>query len=223
MRGIIILTSDERAYRIGQVIETRGIEYAPVAPDTTYIIHGVKITEKEIKRWVDVVSYRMVFVLDKMPKLSKTIKELIIVDKSLKAGRDGFKREVEMMFRWDDRTRVFKSIRGVLPIPLALAFLRRNKIEEIELWRMLAQTSYTLPAEYTESLLAYGLKSSRSRWEWPKKSKKKESPPDGFRESDKYWENIIALDGKVRNDLRTKGEPLPKGVKKGKESILEWL
>ena len=50
MRGIIILTSDERAYRTGQVIETRGIEYAPVAPDTTYIIHGVKITEKEINK-----------------------------------------------------------------------------------------------------------------------------------------------------------------------------
>lgn len=224
MKGIIILTSDERAYRVGQVIESRGIEYAPVAPDTTYIIHGVKITEKEIKRWVDVVSYRMVFVIDKMPKLSKTIKEEIIVDKSLKAGSTGFKREVDMMFRWDNRTRVFTEIsKNPIPIPLALSFLRKNRVEEIELWRLLSQTKFTLPAMYTEALLAYGVRPRRGMWQWPSKSVKHESPPDGFRESDKYWRNIIALDGKVRNELRTKGEPLPKGVKKGKESILEWV
>ena len=79
MQGIVILTSDERAYRVGNVVETRGIEFPPVAPNTTYIIHGVKVTEKEIKRWTDVVSYRMVFVIDKLPKLSKKIKEEIIV------------------------------------------------------------------------------------------------------------------------------------------------
>ncbi len=224
MQGIVILTSDERAYRVGSVVETRGIKFPPVAPDTTYIIHGVKITEKEIKRWVDVVSYRMVFVIDKLPKLSKKIKEEIIVDKSLKAGSNGFKREVDMMFRWENRTRVFTEMsKNPIPIPLALSFLRKNRVEEIELWRLLSQTKFTLPAMYTEALLAYGVRPQRSMWQWPSKSVKHESPPDGFRESDKYWRNIIALDVETRNELREKGDPLPKDVKKKSEATVKWV
>ena len=222
MKGIVILTSDERAYRVGTVIESRGIKFPPVAPETTYIVHLPRITEKEIKRWVEVVSYRLVFVVDKIPTLSKGIKEEIIIDKSLKK-KSGFSREIELLSQLENRTRVYHSISGVLPIPLALAFLRRNKVEEIELWRLLAQTTFTLPVEYTESLLAYGVKPSRTRWDWPKKSAKSETPPDGFRESDKYWRNIIALDAGVRNELRSKGEPLPKGVKKTKEGVFNWL
>lgn len=224
MQGIVILTSDEGAYRVGSVVETRGIQFPPVAPDTTYIIHGVKVTEKEIKRWTDVVSYRMVFVIDKLPKLSKKIKEEIIVDKSLKVGTTGFKREVDMMFRWDNRTRVFAEMsKNPIPIPLALSFLRKNRVEEIQLWRLLSQTKFTLPAMYTEALLAYGVRPRRGMWEWPSKSVKHESPPDGFRESDKYWRNIIALDAETRNELREKGEPLPKGVKKKSEERVKWL
>jgi hypothetical protein len=224
MQGIVILTSDETGYRVGNVVETRGINFPPVAPNTTYIIHGVKVTEKEIKRWTDVVSYRMVFVIDKLPKLSKKIKEEIIVDKSLKAGSTGFKREVDMMFRWDNRTRVFTEIsKNPIPIPLALSFLRKNRVEEIELWRLLSQTKFTLPAMYTEALLAYGVRPRRGMWQWPSKSVKHESPPDGFRESDKYWRNIIALDTETRNTLRTNNESLPKSVKKTQESVLKWV
>ena len=224
MQGIVILTSDERAYRVGSVVESRGIQFPPVAPNTTYIVHGVKVTEKEIKRWLDVVSYRMVFVLDKLPKLSKKIKEEIIVDKSLKAGSTGFKREVDMMFRWDNRTRVFTEMaKNPIPIPLALSFLRKNRVEEIELWRLLSQTKFTLPAMYTEALLAYGVRPQRGMWQWPSKTVKHESPPDGFRESDKYWRNIIALDVGTRNELREKGEELPSSMKKKSEAQLKWV
>ena len=222
MQGIVILTCDERAYRVGTVVETRGIKFPPVAPETTYIVHGVKITEKEIKRWVEVVSYRLVFVVDKIPKLSKGIKEEIIIDKSLKVV-GGFKQEIEMLFRWDDRTRVFKRIQSKLPIPLALSFLRKNKVEEIELWRLLSQTKFTLPTMYSEAVLVYGLKPSKARWEWPSKSKKVESPPDGFRASDLYWREIVSLDAEVRNELRVKSNELPAGVKKTQESILRWI
>lgn len=222
MQGIVILTSDERAYRTGTVVESRGIKFPPVAPETTYIVHGVKITEKEIKRWIEVVSYRLVFVIDKVPKLSKGIKEEIIIDKSLKV-KGGFKQEIEMLFRWDDRTRVFKRIQNNLPIPLALSFLRKNKVEEIELWRLLSQTKFTLPTMYSEAVLVYGLKPSKARWEWPSKSKKAESPPDGFRSSDLYWREIISLDAEARNDLRAKSKELPKGVKKTQEGILRWI
>ena len=63
MKGIVILTADERAYKRGLVIETAGMVHAPTNKDITYIVHLKKITEKEIKRWMDVVAYRLVFVV----------------------------------------------------------------------------------------------------------------------------------------------------------------
>ena len=223
MKGIIILTADERAYRVGQVIETRGITHAPVAPNTTYIIHGVKITEKEIKRRVDIPSYRMVFVIDKLPKLSKTIKEEIIIDKSLKSS-SGFNREVDMLFRWENRTRVFTEFaKNPIPLPLALSFLRKNRLEEIELWRLLAQTKFTLPIMYSEALLVYGVQARRGGWEWPSKSVKQDDAPEGFRSSDKYWREIIQTSAEVRNEVRAKTKELPSGMKKTQEKILRWI
>ena len=76
--GVIILTNDETSYKVGKYIETRKIEYPPSAPKTTYIIHCDRITEKEIKRWMNVVSYRMVFVVKKLPTISQQTKEEII-------------------------------------------------------------------------------------------------------------------------------------------------
>ena len=46
MKGILILTADERAYKNGLVIETGGIVHPPTRTDITYICHMTKITEK---------------------------------------------------------------------------------------------------------------------------------------------------------------------------------
>lgn len=223
MKGTIILTSDARAYRGGYVVETRGIVDSPTAPKTTYIVHLGKVTEEEIKRWMDIVSYRMVIVIDKMPKLTKAIEAEVIIDKSLFAGKVNYKTAMDALFRWGDRTRVHKTFVGV-PIPLALSFLRNNRIEEIELWRMLADVTFTLPKEYAEAVMCYGLKPSRTHVKWPKKNSKKDERPPMFRESDLYWRQIVHSDAGLRNDIRTNNiDKLPNEIHRRRESVYEWI
>lgn len=219
--GVVILTADERHYKTGDYIESKDIQYSPVKPDTTYIVHLNSIKEKEIERWLDVVSYRLVFVVEALPKLSERIKEKIIIDKTLTESKQSFKREIDAMFRWGDRNRV-KQMVDKVPIPLAIAFLRENRIDDIRLWRLLADTTFVLPEMYSKALLAYGVKPINAQTKWPKKKKKEVERPSNFRESDIYWEQIISVSAKVRNEIREADE-IPHTVKKTKERILDWI
>ena len=72
---MIFLTSDERPFKEGDFIISHDLNYLPTAPSTTYIVFKNKLKEKEILDWIDVVSFRLVYVVDKLPKLSKTTKE----------------------------------------------------------------------------------------------------------------------------------------------------
>jgi hypothetical protein len=223
MKGIIILTADERAYKKGHVIETAGLIYAPTRQDITYIVHLRKITEKEIKRWIDVVGYRLVFVVEKLPTISPATKEQIIIDKSLLKEQTNHKRQIDALLRWSDRQRVHRAFTG-MPIPLALAFLRENKKDDMRLWRMLADVAFTLPNEYAEAVMVYGIKPSRAAVKWPKKKKASDERPTMFRKSDKYWREIISSDAEVRNEVR-KGniDNLPRTLKKRQEKVSKWL
>jgi hypothetical protein len=223
MKGILILTADERAYKNGLVIETGGIVHPPTRTDITYICHMTKITEKEIKRWLDVIGYRMVVVVEKLPTLSQETKDAIIIDKSLLVGKPNHKKQIDALFRWSDRKRVHQAFEGI-PIPLALSFLRENKVDDIELWRMLADVTFTLPIEYAEAVMVYGVKPSRKQVKWPKKKAKEDERPSIFRKSDLFWREIIEADASERNSLRDNNvQDLPKSVKKRKEKVLSWL
>jgi hypothetical protein len=223
MKGILILTADERAYKNGLVIETGGIVHPPTRTDITYICHMTKITEKEIKRWLDVIGYRMVVVVEKLPTLSQETKDAIIIDKSLLVGKPNHKKQIDALFRWSDRKRVHQAFEGI-PIPLALSFLRENKVDDIELWRMLADVTFTLPKEYAEAVMVYGVKPSRKQVKWPKKKAKEDERPSIFRKSDLFWREIIEADASERNSLRDNNvQDLPKSVKKRKEKVLSWL
>lgn len=223
MKGIVILTADERAYKQGQVIETGGFVHPPTRKDITYIVHLRKITEKEIKRWMDVVGYRLVVVVEKLPTLSEATKEAVIIDKSLLVGKPNYKRQMDALFRWSDRKRVHQAFEGV-PIPLALSFLRENKKDDMPLWRMLADVSFTLPNEYAEAVMVYGVKPSRQQVKWPKKKAKADERPTMFRKSDKYWREIIAADAEARNEVRTNNvDNLPRTLNKRREKVSQWL
>jgi len=223
MKGIVILTADERAYKQGHVIETAGMVHAPTRQDITYIVHLRRITEKEIKRWMDVVGYRLVFVIEKMPKISEATKEEIIVDKSLLKEQTNHKRQIDALLRWSDRQRVHRAFTG-MPIPLALSFLRENKRDDMHLWRMLADVAFTLPNEYAEAVMVYGIKPSRAAVKWPKKKKAADDRPAMFRKSDKYWREIISSDAETRNQLRSGNlDSLPTVMKRRKENISQWL
>lgn len=223
MKGIVILTADERAYKQGQVIETGGFVHPPTRQDITYIVHLRRITEKEIKRWMDVVGYRLVIVVEKLPSLSEATKEAVIIDKSLRAGKPNYKRQMDALFRWSDRKRVHQAFEG-MPIPLALSFLRENKKDDMHLWRLLADVAFTLPNEYAEAVMVYGVKPSRQQVKWPKKKAKSDERPTMFRGSDKYWREIIAADAETRNEVRMNNvDNLPRTLKKRREKVSQWL
>lgn len=223
MIGTIILTADERHYKRGMVIETGAMIYPPTNPDVTYIVHLRKITEKEIKRWMDIVSYRLVFVVPKLPKLTNGTKEAVIIDKSLLKHQPNYKKSIDALLRWSDRKRVHQAFEGT-PIPLALSFLRENKKGDVGVWRLLADVQYTLPNEYAEAVMVYGIKPSRIQVKWPKKKAKSDERPSGFRSTDLYWDKIISSDVSVRNAIRTgNAQDLPKSVKKRTESKSTWL
>ena len=220
--GIVILTADDSPYRLGRVIESRGLTHPPTAPDTTYLVHQSKITEKEITHWIGLVPYRLVFVIKKLPRLSKQTKEVIIIDKSLAESKNSHKKQIDALFRWGDRRRVHNLFVGT-PIPLALAFVRQNT-KSIELWRILADVTFTLPPEYAEAVLVYGIKPSNKSVVWPKKSKKADEAPPQFRQSDKYWDKIIAVEPTVRNRIRTQTpDKAPSTMKKRREKTHEWF
>lgn len=222
MTGIVILTADDTSYRSGRVIESRGLTHPPTAPETTYLVHANKLTEKEIKHWIGLVPYRLVFVIRKLPRLSKETKEAIIIDKSLVEQKNPHKKAIDALFRWGDRRRVHNLFVGT-PIPLALAFVRANN-KDIGLWRMLADTTFTLPAEYSEAILVYGIKPTNKNISWPKKSAKVDEAPPQFRQSDKYWDKIIALEPKVRNQIRTQTpDKAPSTMKKRRDKTHEWF
>ena len=223
MKGIVILTADERAYKHGYVIESGGFVHPPVRPDITYIVHLRKTTEKEIKRWMNVVAYRLVVVIEKLPTLSQTTKDAVIIDKSLLVGKPNHKRQMDALFRWSDRKRVHQAFEG-MPIPLALSFLRENKKDDMRLWRLLADVTFRLPDEYAEAVMVYGVKPSRQQVKWPKKKKAQDERPSRFRESDKYWRKIIEADVEERNSLRSENvDNLPRGVKRRREQVSQWL
>ena len=220
--GIVILTADDSAYRLGRVIESRGLKHPPTAPDTTYLVHQTKITEKEITHWVGLVPYRLVFVIKKLPRLSKETKEAIIIDKRPAESKNSHKKQIDALFRWGDRRRVHNLFVGT-PVALALAFVRQNN-KDIRLWRMLADVSFTLPTEYAEAVLVYGIKPSNKSVVWPKKSKKDDEAPPQFRQSDKYWRKIIDIEPKVRNQIRTQTpDKAPTTMKKRREKTHEWF
>ena len=214
--GILILTDDASKYRVGDYVEGEGVICQPTGDHITYICNVKKITEKELRRWMPLISYRMVFVVPKLPKLSKQIKDEIIID-GFKDKSQSYKREIDALFRWDGRGRVLKMVED-LPIPLALAFVKVNN-DDIGLQRRIADIKYQLPDKYLRATLVYGIKPFRSQVTWPKRKASPPERPEQFRESDEYWEQIVEVSKKVRNQIRTETpEQIPSNMKKRKES-----
>lgn len=161
----------------------------PTAPNTTYILHA-KWTAKQALEWVDHIPYRLVIITNKAPK---TKDDRVIIHKSLNPKVDDKDRCIQALFRYSNRERVFSDLPKV-PIPLVLAWVRRNRPHDIQLWEDLAEATYMLPDKYIYAMLSFGIKPSSNRIEWPKKNKTQDSPPIGYRESDIYVNKIMEIE-----------------------------
>ena len=221
--GIVILAGDDSEFRVGDyIVMHREMTCLPTAPGTTYILHTNKFTEDNIMEWAEIVSYRLVVVLDKKPKLTKRSEDFVVVHESLNEMIDPKKPAIGAMMRWRDRSAVSQVINN-LPIPLALAIWRNAHPDDITTARRLAKVSFVLPEEYAYAVLTWSInpnKPSRRR----KPNKEEYEVPHGFRSSDIYTEELIRLAPDVANVVRTIDiEALPKGVKKTKQAVLDWL
>jgi len=184
-----------------------------------------KITEKVIKEWIGVVAYRLVFVVDKLPKLSKEIKERIIIDNSLSKGDDGVNRAINSIFKYGDRQYVYELLKSTqTPLPLALAWLKANDNSGVQKWRRMAEVMFTLPNTYSYAILAFCVKGTGKNPTYPKKKDIQPTLPEDypFRESDKYALQLLESNVDARNELRIT-QPEQTLITKRKEPTVSWL
>ena len=221
--GIVILAGDDAEFKVGDyIVMHREMTCIPSAPGTTYILHVNKFTEDDIMAWAELVAYRLVIVLDKKPKLTKKSEDFVVVHESLKAADDPIGPGIGAMMRWRDRNAAHRVVK-TLPVPLALAVWRNAHPDDITTARRLAQVSFTLPDDYAHAVFTWSITPNKpSRRYKPKKDDYE--VPHGFRESDIYTEDLIRLAPDVANKVRTTDiQSLPKGVKKTKQAVLDWL
>lgn len=230
MSGIIILSADERPYKSPtDCVVMSGMVVMPDDPHTTYICYWNGVTQKKIEPWLDVVKNRLVIIVDKLPKLTKEFKDLIMIDKSLVAVSEygAYDKALQATFRYQDREYVFSLLEGCkLPIPLALTWLETNRPQNVFLWRLLADVAFTLPDRYAWSIMAFCVKPDSKKPRWPSRSKGKDSEdtPNFVRPTDEYWHTLASLEVDIRNEVRdTETEPDKhiKGVRK--EPTTQWL
>jgi hypothetical protein len=219
---MIIFTPDDSPFRSeNEVFMYGSIDTIPNQPDTTYFLHTDKFGSKDVLDWSPFVQHRLVIVSQKAPSLNKEAHKLCVVDDKLKGkNTDETFLLVKAIVNWADRKRVqvvFKSP----PMALLLWFLRGN-VEDIDVWRRIAKVQYTLPEDYMEAAIIYGIQPSRKRVAWPKKKVKVKERPPMFRSADKHWELLIDNSISVANTVRNDGE-IPKGMLRRKAAIKTWL
>ena len=108
---MIIFSADPEPFRTENSIEMyREIDTLPNVPNTTFILHTDKFTEKKANEWLPIISHRLVIITDKYPKLSKKHDERIAIHDSLKKNTVNYSRKIEWLFGWSDRNILWTTI-----------------------------------------------------------------------------------------------------------------
>lgn len=217
--GVLIFTHDAQKFRVGDYVEGSEVVCAPNVEGLTVIVHKRNPSAKECLDWLPHISYRMVWVCAKPPKMKKN--ESVIIDGVF--AESDYTRNIDATMRWRDRAKAREEC-GKVPIPLMLSFLRENN-NDIGLWRTLAKSFTHVPESFQQDLITFAHKPVR-RMSWPKKKKVEETElPMGVRKTDLYWETIVKSSEAVADDLRiSEKDLLPKGVKKrAQKKIEDWL
>ena len=218
---IIFTNDDEKFLAEPHVLMVGRIDTPPTSRDLTYILRTSRFTQKDVEAWLPYVAKKLVVCIDKPPKITGKLKDSVIFDDTYKKTKNNFMNNITSILSWTDRKRVWKSIQD-LPIPYGLAFLRVNR-DDINLWRRIADANMELPDDYVRAIFAYGVEPKRSRTEFPKKKGEAEEVPYPFRQNDKYWREILKTAPAVANEVREGNDTVPKGMKKRKQAVNEWI
>jgi len=217
--GVLIFTHDAEKYRTGDYVEGGEVTCDPQVEGLTVIVHKRYPTAKECLGWLPHIAYRMVWVCAKPPKIKDN--DAVIIDGHFKS--QDYTRNIDATMRWTNRRKAFAEAKNV-PVPLMLAFLRRNN-NDISLWRTLAKAFTNVPEDFQQAMIAFAHKPVK-KMTWPKKKVDGDKEyPFGIREGDLHWERIVRINEEVANDLRiTSKASLPKGLPKRQQSTLDgWL
>ena len=220
--GIVIFTDDDSKFMQSKYIMMIGrIDTPPVAKDTTYILRSNNFKEKDILEWLPYIQNRLVVCCDKPPKITSKTEEFVIVDESLKIkGKRNHYSPINALLSWKDRRRV-NAVFSQTPLPLAKAFLEVNDVD-ISVWRRIAKTAMFLPEKYTRAIMVYGIEPAHTKTKFPKK-KKAPYKYEQCRDTDKHIQVIVENSISVSNRIKEQGGSVPKGMKKSKEKVNEWL
>lgn len=220
MMGVIIYAGDDKDFKRGDHIVMHGeITSAPTAPDTTYILHCESFPLSTAKQWLPVVEYRLV-VIPRRGCKGITEGDGILIHSSARQKKENHTSNITALLKWRDRNRVWAVF--TTPMPLAEAFHRVNRPDEINTQRIVSKARYWMDEKYARAALVFSTNPTQGQVLWPKKKEKDNEELHGFRESDIYASLIIQHAPEVRNELRTI-DRAPSTVKKTKEAVVEWL
>lgn len=220
--GVIIYAGDDADFKVGDfIVMHRELTSPPTAPNTTYILHCESFPASVAKEWLPHVAYRLVVI----PRRGiKGINEGdgILIHKSAKQKKESFTQPINTLFKFSDRNRVWGMFQST-PMPLAEAFHKANRPQDIETQRIVSMARYQMEEKYARAALVFGTKGKQQRVEFPKKKEKKnEEELHGFRDSDIYAEILIQHAPEIRNELRTI-DRAPSTIKKTQETLIQWL
>jgi len=222
--SLVIFSSDVTPFVKGKHhMMYRNIDVNLDDPETTFILHTDNFTAKKVEEWLPYIGNKLVIITDKAPKITKKVEDHVIVHDSLKKKRHNeMLNSVTAIITWTDRRAVWNKIRGWLPIPYALAFLREN-VDDIDFWQTLNRANMEMDDDIVRSIMAFGITPKRGRINWPKKKKVEEVAPVPFRPTDYHWREIVQTFIPVANEVRSKAKNIPTSMRKTKEATLEWL
>lgn len=223
----MILTKDDTQYKSGlHIVMHKEVIYPPTAPEMTYILHNDKPNIKELAEWLPYMpsSTMLVIVCESLPSVPKELAEEVIIHPSLnKTDKSPF-QAINSIMTWGNRDRLKEAVKGV-PMPLLIAYLRTNATDDIETFRRIGDTLYTLPNEYIESIMMYSIKPSNSRLKPPsKKFAVEEHDSNIWRNTDIYAGLISLHAPDVLNEIRRQmPNEIPASVPKRQQKLVDWL
>ena len=153
--GVIIYAGDDKDFKRGEyIVMHREMTSPPTAPDTTYIFHCESFPLSTAKEWLPHVAYRLVII---QRKGLKGIKEGdgILIHKSAKQRKENHNQPINALFKFADRNRVW-AVAKDLPMPLAEAFHRVNRTEDIDTQRIVSVARYQMEEKYARAALVFG-------------------------------------------------------------------
>lgn len=125
---------------------------------------------------------------------------------------------ISALFKFPQRDMVMERLAKV-PVPYLLS-ATKDKILDVEFWRLVAKANMVLNDKYVRALFAYGIINLNPKTRLPNNKPKEPFTLPMFRQNDRHLEFIVRNSTEVANELRVVApELLPKGMNKNIQPV----